>query len=396
LFYGPYSLDAAITGYSPICPALPDPFDLSAAAPSATIHLAMDPLSGPDVSAFVTAGTHRPGFAVNYTVQARNEGPYAFPGPLLELVFDPLLVLVDAAGSPTLPGPGHLQWALGSLAPYSTVQYVVEFMVPANPALTGTVVNATATVIPADPDADPANDSYTIARTIVNAYDPNDKLVQTSSRLSESLYFLDADTWVDFTVRFQNTGTAEAVNVYLIDTIAPEFDLSSLQLLGASHAFEASLLPGRVLRFGFPNIMLPDSTTDLAGSQGFASFRLRPVNGLPIGTVLANAADIHFDFNDPIRTNDAVLTIDVSTGAVEAAARNLTVHPNPTDGLLWPGLPEGNWTLEAIAMDGRTVLTGRSTVQRPVVDVSALGAGTYLLRATGARGDVLHGRFVKR
>lgn len=395
LFYGGYALNTTQAGYALVCPGLPAPFTLDAGSPAATIDIAQEPLFGPDARAFLSMGIHRPGFEVDYHVSATNEGPFNFPGASLNLFFDPLLTIVDNGGG-SLVGSGHLRWVLGDLAPYSSAAFTVTLAVPPNAALIGTPVTGTATLDLAAPDSDPDNDSYTATTTIIGAYDPNDKLVQTSSALSPLQYFLDQDLWVDYTIRFQNTGTAEAINVHLLDTIAPEFDLTSLQLLGTSHAFTASLHPGRVLRFDFPDIMLPDSTSDFAGSQGFASFRLRPVGGLPLGTILSNAADIYFDFNEPIRTNDADLVIDISTGVAERTTSFLHLHPNPADDLLQIVMPDGHWTIEVIGVDGRVAQRFRMSGDRMAMDVSGLSPGTYLLRLTEAKGTGVVGRFVKR
>jgi uncharacterized repeat protein (TIGR01451 family) len=247
------------------------------------------------------------------------------------------------------------------------------------------------------PDADTGNNVHVITRTIVGSYDPNDKLVATSSMSSGSSYFLDLDEWVEYTVRFQNSGTAEAINVYITDTIAPELDLLSLQILGASHSFEASLLPGRVLRFDFPNIMLPDSGADFLGSQGFASFRLRPVAGLLPGTILSNEADIFFDFNDPIRTNDAELVVELSTGIASTEFGNLRVYPNPATDQLSVSLDEALWIIDIHTMDGRQV----SALSHPgglvTLDISAIASGVYVLKAIDrTSGRMLQAPFVKR
>ncbi|MBK9175162.1 MAG: T9SS type A sorting domain-containing protein [Flavobacteriales bacterium] len=394
LFYGDYELDEAIPSYDVICPTLPAGFTLDAVTPTAVIDLAMDPLEGPDVRTHLVAGVHRPGFPVTYTVSVQNNGPYSFSDLTLDLVYDPILVFGSAEGSPAVIGPAHLQWSIASLPAFSWATYVVHLSVPPNAGLIGTVVSATATVTPTVPDSDPANDSYVISRTIVGAYDPNDKLAQTSSRASEAHYFLDLDSHIDYTIRFQNTGTAEAINVHLVDTISPLLDLFSLEILGASHPFQAELQPGRVLRFDFPNINLPDSTSDLIGSQGFASFRLKPVGGLAIGELLENVADIYFDFNEPIRTNTSVLMTEFSVGVPEAL-EGLALHPNPARDQLVAHLPAGVQSISVLSADGRMVLqrSVRDAVLR--LDISGLMEGAYILRAASANGMIQHHRFVK-
>ncbi len=394
LFYGSYDLDAAFTNYDIICPALPAPFVLDAITPSATIDLSAEPTFGPDVRTHLNAGVHRPGFPVSYSVVVQNDGPYAFTDLLLHLNYDPILTFTSAEGGGAFMAAGHVQWTALSLAPFQSVTYIVQLAVPNSTALIGTSMNGTATVAPTPADSDPSNDSYSITRTVVNSYDPNDKLARTSSQTSDAYYFLDIDTYIDYTVRFQNTGTAEAINVVVNDTISDLFDMLSLEVLGASHPFTAQLLPGRTLSFTFADIMLPDSTTDLLGSQGFVSFRLKLFPGLPMQAVVPNAADIYFDFNDPIRTNTASLITEISVGVPEAIT-TMGLRPNPVHDHLLADLPQGTGMVEIVSTDGRVLQRTAARTSALRMDVSSLPAGAYLLRATSLTGVVVHERFVK-
>ncbi|HRD52391.1 MAG TPA: T9SS type A sorting domain-containing protein [Flavobacteriales bacterium] len=395
-FYGSYALNAAIPGYDALCPDLPADFTFDATNTSVVIDVAMDPLNGPDAFITLQAGVHRPGFPVAYTLTLNNDGPYAMSDLTVSLTYDPLLIFTAATGSPVSASSGNVEWLVGTLEPFSTQQFVVDLAVPPTASLIGTVVNATAGVSGDAPDGNPANDSYSITRTIIGAYDPNDKLAATSSRASEELYFLDLDAHVDYTIRFQNTGTAEAINVHLTDTISPLFDLASLQILGASHPFTAHLLSDRVLRFDFQNINLPDSTSDLLGSQGFASFRLRPVNGLAVGESLENAADIYFDFNEPIRTNTSVLTTEFSVGLADASSAALLIQPNPASDMIVVSLPGGVHRIELLSTDGRLFLSGNANDRTVRMPLDRLPQGLYLVRATDERGCQIRGRFVKQ
>ena len=57
------------------------------------------------------------------------------------------------------------------------------------------------------------------------------------------------------------------------------------------------------LDFKFPNIMLPDSASNPAGSQGFVQYRIKPKANLPLGTQIENTAHIYFDYNAAITTS---------------------------------------------------------------------------------------------
>ena len=395
-FYGSYSLEAAITGYDALCPSLPAPITLDAANTTATIDLAMDPLNGPDAFVTLNAGIHRPGFPVTYTLTLHNDGPYAMNDLTVGLSYDPLLTFTSASGSPVSAGGGNVEWAVSDLAPFSTQQFIVHLAVPPTASLIGTVVNSIASISSDAPDSDPANDSYGISRTITGAYDPNDKLASTSSRLSNQFFFLDADQWIDYTIRFQNTGTAEAINVHLTDTISPLLNLGSLQILGASHAFTAQLLQDRVLRFDFAGIMLPDSATDLLGSQGFASFRLRPAGNLLAGSLIENNADIFFDFNEPVRTNTVVLQAEFNTGVPAASMRTPLLAPNPVQDVLTVALPAGTSRLEIIASDGRIAHSSAARDNTMRISVAQLPAGLYTVRCMNPGGMVGSARFVRQ
>jgi hypothetical protein len=55
--------------------------------------------------------------------------------------------------------------------------------------------------------------------------------------------------------------------------------------------------------------MLPDSTTDEPGSQGYVIYRIKPLPTLAFGDVIENTASIYFDENPPIVTNTTFHTI---------------------------------------------------------------------------------------
>ncbi|MBK9319724.1 MAG: hypothetical protein IPM91_13575, partial [Bacteroidetes bacterium] len=79
---------------------------------------------------------------------------------------------------------------------------------------------------------------------------------------------------------------------------------------------------------------LPDSTTDEPNSHGLVQFSILPVAGLPMNTVIQNAAAIYFDYNVPVITNSTSNTITGFTGITDTpVAETLSsyVQPNPFD-----------------------------------------------------------------
>ncbi len=392
--YGTYGLDESLDDYTSECVTLPAPFTLDAGNTNISIDLAVSPDFGPDLSVFLFMSGHVPGNNATYHIEVHNTGPFTFNNVDLDLDFENWLTFISADGSPVLL-PGLLQWSVPSIAAYSNFVVEAVFLVPTTTQI-GATVPAIASITLLDPDAQPDNDQYSAVRNVTSSFDPNDKLCVTSSRLSATSYYLDADSYVDYTIRFQNTGTGPAYNVHLLDTITPLLDLTSFTILAASHDYTASLGDARDLRFDFPNIMLPDSGSNMAGSQGFIAFRLKPVESIELGDELVNAADIFFDFNEPVRTNDAVLVVDHFSGVEEPDAAALAVYPNPVTDLLHINLTGDVVRMDVISVDGRMVLSQRAISGANQFDTRALTPGAYSLRVLSASGAVRHARFVKR
>lgn len=163
------------------------------------------------------------------------------------------------------------------------------------------------TDIPAN-DAFPSNNSATYLLPVVNSYDPNIKVVEPQGNGSQG--FIPEDTEkLTYTVHFQNTGNAPAINVNIVDTLQSNVVPSSLRIINASHNMNPSWLTNSVVKFNFPNINLPDSTSNEALSHGFVTFEIDLAANLPLTTEIENTAHIYFDFNPAIVTNTTLNTI---------------------------------------------------------------------------------------
>ncbi|MFK8005592.1 MAG: T9SS type A sorting domain-containing protein [Saprospiraceae bacterium] len=140
------------------------------------------------------------------------------------------------------------------------------------------------------------------------SYDPNDKrAIPTGIGMENNIQ----RNWeLDYTIRFQNTGNDTAFLVVLRDTISEHLDLATLNVRSGSHDYFYEINPERELKITFATIELPDSTTNLAESQGFIEYSISPKSDVSFGSVIENTAYIYFDFNAPIITNTVFHTIE--------------------------------------------------------------------------------------
>ena len=380
LNYGNYDLSqTALPNETQICPAIiPQPLTIDAINNNVITDFANLSSVPHDLVISIWSSAARPGFPTRIHLSVTNNTAFPSGDVTVDLTFDPLLLN---------PSPASANWNLGTIAPYANEHFHFEADVPANINLLGTVMNYTATVTNTATESSVANNTASLDVTITGSYDPNDKQGNTSSALSPTQYFLAQDEWIDYTVRFQNTGTATAETVVIRDTIDTDLFIPSLEILGASHTFTPSFgfEEPRELIFTFNNINLPDSTTDLLGSQGFISYRIKPNGDIIVGDELENTAGIYFDFNPPIITNTVTHVVELSTRIQEQApfdsAQGLRLLPNPTSDVLNVVLATAASSYEVITIDGRHVhVPGAARGDGFQLDVRALPAGTYLLR----------------
>lgn len=191
-----------------------------------------------------------------------------------------------------------------------------------------------------------------------------------------------------YTVRFQNTGTAPAVNVFILDTIHPNLDIASLRVVGHSHPMVTEWEPGNQVRFRFDNIMLSDSASNEPESHGYVIYEIDQMPDLNSGEEMLNTAYIYFDLNEPIQTNTVLNTIawpvDIP-GAIDES-QLLTVFPNPSSNHLRVRSHASLSSLRFYNAQGQIVLHQAANSQESVIDISSFPSGLYLLEANGEEG----------
>jgi len=257
---------------------------------------------------------------------------------------------------------------------------------------------AAALVSTVNTDTDLSNNSATYMVTVTGAYDPNDKLARTSSG-NTSQWQINEDEWIDYTIRFQNTGSDTAFFVVITDTLPDNLDPATFQAGVASHTHNITLQGQGIVRWIFPNILLPDSNANEPLSHGFVTFRIHPRLPLLPGDAIENIANIYFDFNPPVITEPSVLVATTGTGVVDVAEDELMLWPNPTDGTLF--IRSGSIQLlsgriRIRASNGRVVLEQGINGNLISLDVGQLAPGIYAVECIDQQGQRSTARFVRQ
>jgi hypothetical protein len=248
----------------------------------------------------------RPGFETELIIHVTNYSTIpidSFYITLDSFNFPTPLVFLSAFPAPNYLAGNLLTWKLDTLGFLHSQEIHVYFLTPST-VTTGSQVTFPVRAILAN-DNFPADNSYQVVATVVGSYDPNDKQVNPEY-ITPSM--LDSTT-LRYVIRFQNTGNYPADFVYILDKLPSGLDISSLQIISASHPYTWRFYDDRMLEVAFNPIHLPDSFTNEPGSHGFVAFTIKPKKGLIEGDWISNQASIYFDYNSPIYTNSAVTKV---------------------------------------------------------------------------------------
>lgn len=287
------------------------------------------------------------------------------------------------------PLTGRITWSGPLLAANGINTIYMLFNIP-SPLPTGHILNNSDTVYPIVGDTSQYNNYEDVQETVVRAIDPNyiDVLPKGTGAPG---YIATTDSMLRYVVHFQNTGTHAATYVTLKIPIDANLDISKFRMIGTSHPVTSvSADNNRMLTIRFDNINLPDSSVSRLGSQGFAAFTFQQKAGLAPLTPITEQANIYFDYNAAVPTNNVLNTIKGPNGIRSIENGALNVYPNPTTGNVTVDLSAITEPVKKITVydvSGRSVIdmpiSSSSANNRYTLNTSSLGSGVYIIEAVG-------------
>ncbi len=349
----------------------------------------------------ITSSPTRCGFEVDFWLNYTNEG-YISENGEVSFVLDERTSLVKATPRPSRRAGSTLYWAFEDLKPTYKEQVRLTIQIPGVDAI-GDTLNFFSQVF--KPDVDGVLqliNTHTYRSEVRCAYDPNDKLV-LPNRAGDENYTLFDET-LEYTIRFQNTGTDTAFNIVIRDYLDKNLDWTSFKPLNASHTFETSLNDKTgLVEFSFRNILLPDSIVNEPASHGYVKYSIKANEGLDENTTIQNTANIFFDFNPPIQTNTIQNTMvsKLPKSEEEQAFRTqVKAFPNPFSQSFYIDIFSTNRELDIqdfLLFDniGRLVLKVQMSGERNFqIDTNSLPAGIYFYSLVSESEIVANGKLI--
>jgi len=321
-------------------------------------------------------GNYGPGAPGNYTVT------FTFPAGVT-----PIASSINIPGY-TISG-NTITWNLNSNMTTFTMDDVIYFNVPGGLS-SGTAHYFVSTIAPTGTvtDCNTTNNTGTLLQLVGNSYDPNDKTVDLETGIDYTV-----QDELTYTIRFQNTGTAPAQNIYIIDTLSANLDWTTISVIESSHTMHMVNQGSGVIRFEFPQIWLLDSTANEPLSHGHVVFRIKENAGNSNGSEIYNTGYIYFDWNPAIVTN-TTYNINGSLG-IEEVENDFRIYPNPATDEITVATNSNINKIQLIDMSGKIVLSKNTSGETVQLNIGSLQAGIYLIQAETQNGIVTE-RIIKR
>ena len=339
-------------------------------------------------------GNFRSGFYANYYISYINNGTTTL-SPTVIFFPDANVSFTSANVTPTSVTTDSVVWNIGALAPFQSGSIVVTVNVHTGLPI-GSLINSSVRIEPVAGDANPGCNYSSWEVFTIGSFDPNDILVSRDTLFTTEI---PNPPYLDYIIRFQNTGNDTAFNVKILNPLdTNKLQLNTLEYVASSHPVNMNFIyHERNMEFKFDNILLPDSNVNEPLSHGFIHYRIKPKTSLVLNDSIQNNAAIYFDFNDPVITNTATTHVVLPTGiASYQSAENIQLFPNPAQSELNIQQIAAVEKIQVIDVLGKIVFEKKTNNHQNLkINISQFQNGVYFVKAYSTQGVVVK-KFVKR
>ena len=174
----------------------------------------------------------RPGFDASYQIVYHNVGTTQLNGNIMLEFEGGKLNFLTASDTIATQNANTITFDYTDLNPFESRTIDLQFNILPPP-----IVNIddnfhfTATINPITGDFTEDDNVFDLIQLAIGAYDPNDIQVLEG----DEIHLNDADKYLHYIIRFQNTGTASAIKVRVENVLDDYLDWQTMQLVSSSH-----------------------------------------------------------------------------------------------------------------------------------------------------------------
>ena len=267
----------------------------------------------------------RAGITYQNKITITNNGNQTIASGVLTFTRDNSLTINNVAPTGSSINTNGFTYPFSNLLPFESRTLMVTLNVPTIPNVSiGQLLTNSVNI--SFEDTVTENNSSSLTQAIIAAYDPNDKTESHGEKILFSSF--NEGDYLDYTIRFENTGNIDALDVVVTDLIDEKLDETSLIMLSSSHNYTLDRVEN-LLTWTFKDIQLPVSVPNSTIGKGYINFKIKPKPGFAVGDIIPNTANIYFDTNPAIITNTFNTEFVQTLGNTEFNATTINLYPNP-------------------------------------------------------------------
>jgi len=327
----------------------------------------------------------RPGLKSTYKIVYRNKGNQTLSGNLYFHYDDSRMDFVS--NEPALSGQteGLLKYDFINLAPFEKREIFVVLNVNAPTDNPGVNIGDTlpfSVMINNNNQADenPEDNIHEFEQIVVDTYNPNDIICVEGDVIGME----DVGKELHYLIRFKNTGIYPSENIVIAMEIDPEkYDLSSVRVLDTSHSARARMTDNNLEIF-FSHARIE------SGGHGNILLIMKTKENLSEGDFVKSRANIYFDNNYPVRTNEATTFIEGLMRSGDTGLNDsVSIFPNPVTDKLTISSEDIIKSIELFNMNGMLIRTTLINDNKNVQNLHSLNKGIYILRIHTDKGTIV-------
>jgi len=321
----------------------------------------------------------RPGFDASYEIIFTNSGTLLSSGAIELNYNNEKLTFLSADSDIFTQSENTIIFNYTNLQPLNAGHIILDFNIfPPPTTEIDDLLSFEVSISPDEVDETPEDNIYSLDQIVIGSFDPNDILVLEGPEILVE----EVDNYLHYIIRFQNTGTADAINVRVTNQLDPNLDWTTTQLESLSHPGVVNIINGNEVEFLFEGINLPAEIDNPEGSNGYIAYRIKPIEGLDIGDTIFNDAAIFFDFNPPIITNTVSTTVvDESLSLTDSESILSTrLFPNPSESKIIIDSEIILSKIEVYNTIGTTILRKINPKGIDSINIEELASGIYFIK----------------
>ncbi|MEY4835846.1 MAG: hypothetical protein RI980_1961 [Bacteroidota bacterium] len=331
----------------------------------------------------VSVSPPRPGFTYTNKIVYKNLGVATTSGQV-SFIKDANVTIASVSQPGIVSTASGFTYDFTNLTPYETRFIDVTMHVPAIPEVNiNDILITNATVSAPSGDINLPNNAFSNAQVVVASYDPNDKMESHGNSIQFNQF--SANDYLYYTIRFQNEGTANAINVKVQDLLDSKLEETSIQMISASHGYIMERINNQI-SWKFDYINLPPALSNEELSKGYVCFKIKLKPGFAIGDIIPNTANIYFDTNPAIVTNTFNTQFVSALGNLAFETSNFLLVPNPASNFVQVYLQNNSESIKSIVIYdilGKKVKEVTEVNAREIqINTSELSKGLYLVEIT--------------